>query len=211
MPLVRKSAAPPAAPAEPAADASEALKQLTSGTDDERWLAARALSDLPAAVGQLSSALDSEANPRVREAIMTTLARIGSSESVKAVMRFLRSDDANVRTEALDALVAMKGVVWARVPELLADADADVRILACELTRNMPAPDAISMLSGRLAQETQPNVCAAAVEVLDEIGDATAVPALRLCEQRFHATPFLRFAIGAAIEQVRAQSPEPRD
>ena len=52
----------------------------------------------------------------------------------------------------------------------LADGDPDVRILATELARNMPAADATHLLCGLLEHEQHPNVCAAAVEVLAEVG-----------------------------------------
>ena len=62
---------------------------------------------------------------------------------------------------------------------LLGDTDADVRMLATELARNMPPADATHVLCGLLEKEHHPNVCAAAVEVLAEVGTRDAFPAFR--------------------------------
>ena len=58
-------------------------------------------------VAVLAAALSRESDPRVREAIFTGLARIATAESAAAVLPYLRSDDAGLRTAALDALRAM--------------------------------------------------------------------------------------------------------
>ena len=85
---------------------------------------------------------------------------------------------------------------------LLRDADSDVRILAIELVRNMPAADATRLLCGLLEQEQHPNVCAAAIDVLAEVGTRDALPALEACAGRFAETPFLPFAISIAIARI---------
>ena len=60
---------------------------------------------------------------------------------------------------------------------LLDDSDSDVRILATELARNMPAADATHVLCTLLEHEQHPNVCAAAIDVLAEVGTRDALPA----------------------------------
>ena len=54
-------------------------------------VAARAAPGLPNGVDALARALAREANPRVREAIFTSLACIGSVESIEAVLPLLGS------------------------------------------------------------------------------------------------------------------------
>ena len=54
-------------------------RRLASASADERWAAARAARD-PDAVPALSEALAYERDARVREAIFTALARIGTLE-----------------------------------------------------------------------------------------------------------------------------------
>ena len=106
-------------------------------------------------------------------------------------MPYLRVDDANTRTGALDALRAMPQAVRPHLPALLADADPDVRLLACDLVRDAGGADGPRWLCAMLETEPQANVCAAAVEVLGEIADAAAVPSLSRCAERFPDDPFL--------------------
>lgn len=201
MPLIYKP--PSAAPASP--DPAAVFAALARGTDDERWSAARAAAHLPDSVPVLADALRREQSPVVREALFSALARIATKQSVEAVLPCLRSDDASMRTEASDALLAMKGVVWPYVAPLLRDPDANVRILACGLVRDMPGEVAVSLCCGLLDSEPDPNVCAAAVEVLAEVGGSSAVPALERCAKRFSGTPFLAFSIQMAVDRVRSQ------
>lgn len=206
MPLIRK---PPESRPAAAPESGTVLAALASGSDDERWAAARAAPDLPGSVEALGAALLRERNARVREAILTALSRIGSSESVERVVPLLRTDDAQLRTGALDALRAMKSAAWPFVPMLLGDSDADVRLLACELVRSMPAEEAGRLLCRLLDSEREVNVCASAVEVLAEVGNAAALPVLARCAERFRGTAFLEFSIKITTDRIRS-SPQPR-
>jgi HEAT repeat protein len=205
MPLVRKPPSGPLSSAAPATDPAAVLAALARGTDDERWSAARAAAALPGSVPALAKALASERNPRVREAVLTSLARIATPESVQAVLPLLRSDDAFVRREASDALLAMKDAAWPQVAALLQDDDADVRILACGLVRDMPNDKAVPLYCGVLDSEPEANVCAAAVEALAEIAGTEALPALQRCAERFRETPFLAFSIQLVVDRLRSQ------
>src|SRR5258708_33057352 len=73
----------------------------------------------------------------------------------------------------------------AHIEGLLRDPDSDVRIFAVELTRKMPAEQATALLCRMLDREEHPNVCAAAVDVLAEIGSAEAGPGSRRVPPRF--------------------------
>jgi HEAT repeat protein len=173
-------------------------------------VAARAAAEVPGGVAALGGALTRETDPRVREAIFTGLARLGTGESAAAVLPYLRSDDAQLRIGALDALRAMPEAVAPHVPGLLADADPDVRVLACELARGLEAAEAIRALCDCLACEPEANVCGAAVEVLAEIGGPEALPELAACAERFQADPFLSFSIKVAAQRIGSQAPERR-
>lgn len=207
MPLVRK---PPASPvASP--PASFDAQALTAASDDTRWAAARAAASHPEAVAALAQALPRECEPRVREAILTSLARIGSAESVSALLPHLRSDVASLRTGALDALRAMPAAVAPHLPALLTDDDADVRLLSCELVREQPEIQANRLLAAVLEGEDDANVCAAALEVACEVGDSGLLAALIRCEQRFATDPFLAFSIAVARERIESQRAGSRD
>ena len=206
MPLIRKT--PGDAPqSEPQAARSD---DFAHGSDDDRWSAARAAADHPDAARALGEAIVRERNPRVREAMLTSLCRIGTAGSVEALLLLLRSDDSALRTGALDALRAMKSVVRPYVAQLIHDPDSDVRLLACELVRTLPSEDASGLLSALLDSEREANVCASAIEVLAEVGGPEALPALARCEERFRAIPFLVFSIRITADRIRSQSPAQR-
>lgn len=223
MPLIRKDlsfAAPPVP--------RSAAETLRSGTTDERWHAARALGALADAAASgareaqagetaaggfsdgtkaLAEALKTETDRRVREAIFTSLVRIGSQECVDAVIPCLRGDDAALRTGALDALRAMIGAVRPVLPALLADPDPDIRLLACDLARDLPSAEATMLMCDVLYGEPEANVCAAAVDVLADVGGAEALPALQATAARFGDVTFLNFAVKVAMERILAEHP----
>lgn len=195
MPLIRgsKSSAVPGATRPLALDSSNA---------ESRWAAARSLAGRPEAVPELAAALQRETVPRVREAILTSLIRTGDAASAEAIAPCLRSQDAGLRAAAIEALQALPSALAPILMELFSDPDSDVRLLATELVRNMKASDATRLLCGLIEHEQHPNVCAAAVEVLAEVGTPEALPALKECAVRFAATPFLPFAISMAIARI---------
>ena len=182
---------------------------LRSPSADSRWAAARAAEDNPDSVAALAEALGCETDMRVREAIFTALARIGTPECVDAVLPYLRSDDASLRTAAIDVLRVVPKSTGARLVELFADPDSDVRLLSCELARSVDGTEAQRLLISLIETDKEPNVCAAAIEVLSEIGDAAALPPLARCQARFPDDPFIAFAVRAASD--RLDTPGDRD
>jgi HEAT repeat protein len=194
MPLVRRPSPP--------AETTVVPASLTEGTSDERWAAVRAAAERPDGVARLAAALPGERDPRVREAIFTGLARAATAESAEAVIPHLRSDEASLRTAAVDALRAMPAATRPYIAGLLADRDADVRVLSCELARDLPEDEANRLLGDLLERETGKNVVAAAVEVLAEIGRPEVLPALAGCAERFAGDGFLVFSIKVAADRI---------
>jgi HEAT repeat protein len=184
---------------------------LASASPDERWAAARAAASMVGGVSAIAAALPTERDPRVREAMFTGLARHTTADSVAAVVGLLRSDNANLRTGALDALRIMARAAPEMLPRLLSDKDADVRILSCELARSLPNAAATHLLCVLLADEPDINVCAAAVEALAEVGGSDALASLNECAQRFGDSPFIAFAIKVVIERITSQPTPTRD
>jgi hypothetical protein len=205
MPLIRKSDKDTR---KPDTNPADVLNALTRGNPDERWSAARAAATLPGGIEALAAALRSETDVRVREAMFTSLTRVASPQSVSAILPLLRVDDASLRTGALDALRAMPEAVREYLPALLGDDDIDVRILSCEIVRGLPGDEATSILGALLARESEVNVCAAAIEVLAEVGGTAALPALAACAARFPENSFLGFAIRIARDRILSQSPD---
>jgi HEAT repeat protein len=202
MPFIKRGTSPAKTGTESDGGAASHIAALNSPDADVRWSAARALGGIAVAVPALAAALEGEQNPRVREAIMTALMRVGDKPSVQALMPYIRSEDAAQRSAAIEALQSLPEAVAPFMTALLGDAEADVRLLATELARNMPPKDATRVLCGMLEKETHPNVCAAAVEVLAEVGTRDAVPALEACAARFAGVPFLPFAISTTIARI---------
>ena len=203
MPLVRKPSSQPPAAASPRSPAE--------GSSEQRWSAVRAAAERPDGLAFLADALKQESDSRVREAIFTGLAHLATPESTAVVVQYLRSDDANLRTGASDALRAMPQACRLHLPALLADDDADVRLLSCELTRGLPDEEASRLLCNLLERETEKNVCAAAIEVLAEIGRPEAVPSLARCGARFAGDPFIAFSIEVATKRIAAPARDHRE
>jgi HEAT repeat protein len=202
MPLVRKPASHAAAEKP---DGDDVLKSLSSPDPDRRWAAARTAATLGGADVALGAALLRETDVRVREAMLTSLARIGTPQAIDSIVALLRSDDANLRTGALDALRIMVAQVPELLPSLLSDPDVDVRILCCELARSLSSPEAANLMCDVLDKEAEANVCAAAVDVLAEVGGVEALPSLRKCASRFRDSPFLSFAIRVVIDRLSSE------
>ena len=202
MPFIKRDVTPPASDDEPGDGFASHVAALSSPDAEVRWSAARGLGGRTDAVSALTAALAAEEVSRVREAIMTALMRVGGRASVLALLPYIRSQDAGRRGTAIEALQAMPAAILPFMESLLSDRDTDVRILATELARNMPALDATRVLCGLLEKELHPNVCAAAIDVLAEVGTQDAVPVLRACAERFSETPFLPFAVAATIARI---------
>ncbi len=202
MPLVKRSSANPETGGGERQQTAPAISALSSPDAETRWHAARTLAGDAEAVPALAATLAQEQVPRVREAVMTALMRIGSEESVRVLLPYVRSQDAGLRVAAIEALQALPQAIAPFVAALFQDRDSDVRLLATELVRNMPAAQATASLCALIEHEPHPNVCAAAVEVLAEVGTPDAIPALKKCADRFAGTPFLPFAVSAAIARI---------
>jgi HEAT repeat protein len=203
MPLIRK---PSGRPTDEGRNPREALESLSDPDSDRRWRAARDASELDGGDVALAAALLIETDARVREAMFTSLARLGTPAAVGAIISRLRSDDAGSRSGALDALRIVIPQVHDLLPRLLADPDADIRILSCELARSLEGAEATQLLCRVLEDDPEANVCAAAVEVLAEVGGPEALASLRKCALKFAGSPFLSFAIQVVVERLASHA-----
>jgi len=84
VPLIRKPSGEAAAPPPAGPD------ELLNGTDDERWEAARSASTVADSPALIDRALAQERNPRVREAMFTSLALLGTPPAIEVAIRYLR-------------------------------------------------------------------------------------------------------------------------
>ena len=204
MPLLKRGT--PGQPPPPQAEPLDVLVgDLRHADPERRWSAARRLGERPGAAAPLAAALASEQEPRVIEAIFTSLIRHGA-ESAAHLLPLLRSDEAALRGGAIEALQTMPDELARHIAELLHDPDSDVRIFAVELTRKMPPAQAAPRLCEILDRDPHPNVCAAAVDVLADVGSRDAIAHLRRCRDRFAQQPFLPFAIATAIDALSGKT-----
>lgn len=158
--------------------------------------------DRPKGADDLGLALERENDLRGREAILAALLAIADPSAAAALARHLRSEDAWLRNACIETLQAMPAAAASVLPGLLSDPDPDVRLLATEVVRTQPTEAANVSLAGLLDAETHPNVCAAAVEVLAEVGTADAAPALLNARTRFASEAFLPLAIDTVLARL---------
>lgn len=180
------------------------LAQLRSAQAEDRRWAARDLAEHASAATALGEALLSERDARVREALFISLTALASDKAVAGLLPLLRSEDAALRNGAIEALSSMPQAVAPRISALLHDSDPDVRIFTVNLLGDLRHAQVLPWLLLVLAQDTEVNVVAAALEVLAEVGQPQHVPALVAVRQRFADDPFIGFSVEMATQRMEA-------
>jgi len=216
MPFVKYRAVPAAAlagvnasaPAEAAVEPQiEALVcELEHADAGRRWRAARALAGAAGLGDILAARLAEERDTAVRAGLFAALTAIGGVAAARLLAPFLRSPDAGLRGGAIEALKQLKDAAIPVVDALLADADADTRMLAVEVTRAWPEHESAPRLAAILAGDRDVNVCAAAVDVASELGDTALLGRLAALRARFPAQDFILFAAEVARARIQAQA-----
>lgn len=177
--------------------------QLQQGAAGERREAARALAALPQTSALLARQLEEEIERSVLEALVTSLAERADEMAVTALLDCLRSEDAALRNDAIEALKVAGRHHPALIQDALADSDSDVRILAIGILESLKHPDVELWLIDLIEHDPHLNVCSCAVDLLCEVGTERAVPALESCRARFPDEAFLDFAIGLALTRLQ--------
>lgn len=198
MALVRTHL-PAAAPADAPEDPRAALSDARAA---RRRDAARRLAADPGAVELLAARLDREDDLSVREAILVALGRIGTAAAVDRLFALLGSEDVWLRNAAIETLQGMDAAVIDALDRALADPDSDRRIFAVNVLVSLRHPAAATHARQVLARDPHVNVCAAALDVLAEIGTPDMVPDIEAAAARFPDEPFLRFAARAACRRI---------
>jgi HEAT repeat protein len=143
-----------------------------------------------------------EHDESVREIIFTTLTRIGDRTAVDGLVEFLRSEDAALRNEAIEAMKQLPDAVANIMQGLLVDADSDVRIFAVNILESLRHPDVERWLSDVIERDAHVNVCATAVDLLGEVGSRAALEPLLRLKSRFAREPYIQFAADLAIKRI---------
>lgn len=198
MGLVRRNAEPEqATPAEP--EVPVLLDQLDDPDPELRREAALGLDGAAEAVPALLDRVGREPEPRVRDAMLTTLAAHDTDEVAGRLAVHLASDDAGLRTAAAEALGTMPESVPALLPRLLADDDHDVRVMTAMVLADLQHPAALDWLAEMIRDDPHPNVVASAIDALLPSLGPEHHELLERAVRRFPNDPFLRFTVEAAL------------
>jgi HEAT repeat protein len=106
------------------------IADLASDDSAIRRCAAQALCEIPDAVPVVCAHLANERSLSVRSIILTGLIINKSATVVAGLLPLLRSEDANLRNGAFEALQQMPDEVAPHADAMLDDPDSDVRIFA---------------------------------------------------------------------------------
>jgi len=181
------------------------LDQLQDADPAVRRWAVRDLAQYPKAVPTLIELLQCETVPFVKEAIVTSLVTIGSVDAVQGLLSCLRSDDAALRNETIDALKNLPDIVEPFIEQLLVDSDSGVRILTLNILESLNHPKIEDWLIKVIKQDPHVNVCSTAVDVLCEVGTEKALPFLESLKTRFAGESFVQFAVDTAIKAIKGK------
>jgi HEAT repeat protein len=180
---------------------------LSRSLNDERaearrW-AARDLADCPGSSAALVARLVLENDAAVREVILTTLTRLGDNVAVTGLVHCMRSEDAALRNEAIEAMKLLPDAVAPIMRDLLTDTDSDMRIFAVNILESLKHPDVELWLREVIERDPHINVCATAVDLLGEVGSAAALHSLQLLKARFAGQAYIQFAADLAIKRIQ--------
>lgn len=183
-------------------DCANLEAELDSPSPTARRWAARDLTDCPQASAALVRRLNCEDDVSVREVILSTLTALGDEVAVAGLVQCLRSENASLRNEAIEAMKQLPEEVASIMRVLLQDADADVRIFAVNILESLRHPEVESWLITVIEQDPLLNVCATAVDLLGEVGTAAAREPLKRLNLRFPDEPYIQFATDLALKRI---------
>ena len=197
------------APRNPAENQRHAVRDhagLIAQLDDpdpvaRRW-AARDLSGHADVSAPLLARLNIEPENSVREVILTTLMRIADPTAIAGLVACLRSEDASLRNEAIEAMKSLPAEVAPIMRGLLQDQDPDVRIFAINILESLRHPEVEAWLIAVIDAEPLVNVCGTALDLLSEVGSSASHDALERLKSRFAAEPYIQFAAGLALQRI---------
>ena len=176
---------------------------LVTGTTDQRRQAAREIITCEGASQSLVTQLSAEENPSVRHVIILSLTQIGDDIALQGLVDCLRSENAALRNEAIEAIKQLPQEIAPVMARLLNDPDPDVRIFTVNILESLCHDDVEKWLLEVIRNDSHVNVCATAVDLLGEVGTANALEDLNLLKSRFENEPYIQFAADLAIRRVQ--------
>ena len=205
MALVKRNVTQSVEPGRPKQQRS--CEELAAALEDagaaSRRHAARDIVSCPQAASKLISRLNCEQDAAVREAILNSLIRLTDPSAVSGLADCLRSEDAALRNQVIEAFKRMTGEVVPVLRSLMADPDQDVRIFAINILDSERHPEAEPWLIEVIEREAHVNVCATVVDLLCEVGTEAAIDPLVRLKARFQSEPYIQFAADLALKRIR--------
>lgn len=183
-------------------DCASLEQQLSDPSPTARRWAARDLAGCPGSSGALVEQLQREQDRSVREIILTTLTQLGDEEAVSGLVNCLRSEDAGLRNEAIEAMKLLPDEVAPIMGMLLKDPDPDVRIFAVNILESLRHSKVEAWLVEVIEQDNHVNVCGTAVDLLGEVGSSQSREALENLKARFPDEPYISFATDLALKRI---------
>jgi hypothetical protein len=158
--------------------------------------------EFPLSCGDMAARLNRELVPAVRDAILTALTYLSDQTAVAGLVECLRSRDAALRGEAVDAMTRLPKQIVPIMGGLLNDANPDVRIFAVNILESLQHSEVEAWLNKVIEQDPHINVCATAADLLVELGTAASRPALERLKARFPNEPYIHFAVDLALKRI---------
>jgi HEAT repeat protein len=184
-------------------DCPSLCKQLLSASPEVRRWAARDLVDCPDCSEALVAALHVESDASVREVMLTSITRIGDGIAVNGLVECLRSEEADLRNEAIEAMKQLPDAVAPIMLGLLMDEDSDVRIFAVNILESLRHPLVENWLLQVIDADDHVNVCGTAVDLLGEVGGTASLESLVRLKSRFADEPYIQYAADLAIKRIQ--------
>jgi len=175
------------------------LAELVDDDPELRRRAVRDLADRDEARAALVDRVGTEPDRSVRDALCAQLSRHDRPDVVDGLLRHLASDDAGLRTAVVEVLGALPTATAARIPQLLADPDPDVRILTVMVLARLRLAAVEGWLTGLVRGDDSPNVVSAAIGELALLAGARCVADLEGARERFPTDPFIGFTVSQAL------------
>jgi HEAT repeat protein len=144
---------------------------------------------------------DAQSAP-TRSALLEALVARRSAVEVQGLLKLLRTQNGFLRIAVVEALQQMPELVHGEIDALLRDEDPEVRIFTIALLETLDHPAIRRWLLAVLEQDANPHVCAAAIDLLGEVGDHSAVAPLRAVKARFPGVGVVAFAVDVALGQI---------
>lgn len=183
-------------------DCNQIRQDLLDDDATKRRWAARDIVSCPGATLMLLDQLDDEKDMSVRQIILSSLTQIGDTDAVEGLVSCLRSEDAGLRNEAIEAMKHLPKEVAPIMATLLNDPDPDVRIFAVNILESLCHPDVEQWLIDVIRDDEHVNVCATAVDLLGEVGSSHSKDTLSDLKIRFPEEPYIQFAADLAIKRI---------